>query len=200
MGGSPLKVNIIIPTRERHETLFHTIRTCLLQQYEPLEIIISDNYSQDMTKDVVYSFRDNRIKYVNPGKRVGMSSNWEFALSYVDKGFVTYIGDDDGLLPHSISNLMSLMKENGTSVITWAKAEYCWPSFPDAPLQNFLQIPLSNNLWRCRTNKVMADCASFWVTYNRAPGIYNSLVDTKVIQNVKNKTGNFFKSITPDVY
>jgi hypothetical protein len=53
---------------------------------------------------VVASFKDPRIRYVNTGKHLSMSHNWEFALSHVEKGYVTFVGDDDGLLPGAILN------------------------------------------------------------------------------------------------
>ena len=55
-------------------------------------------------------------------------------------------------------------------------------------------------MFRCRTDRIIRDCASFWTAYNRAPCIYNSLVDITVIKKVMKRTGSFFKSVTPDVY
>ena len=74
------KFTIIIPTRERCDTLYHTIRTCLNQTYKNYEIIVSDNFSQDDTKKIVTSFDDKRITYINTGKRCSMSENFEFAF------------------------------------------------------------------------------------------------------------------------
>ena len=82
------KFTILIPTRERADTLYHTIRACLNQTYSNYEVIVSDNYSQDNTYDVVHSFSDSRLKYINTGKRMSMSENFDFALSYVSDGYV----------------------------------------------------------------------------------------------------------------
>ena len=38
------------------------------------------------------------------------------------------------------------------------------------------------------------------VMYNRAPTIYNSFIDINILKAIKNQTGSFFYSITPDVY
>jgi glycosyltransferase involved in cell wall biosynthesis len=74
------KLSIVIPTRERAVTLRHTLRTLIDQSYSSCEIIVCDNASTDNTRDVVESFFDSRIRYINPGRRVSMSENWEFAL------------------------------------------------------------------------------------------------------------------------
>ena len=49
---------VIIPTRERSDTLQHALHTCVIQDYDNLEILISDNLSQDHTREVVESYKD----------------------------------------------------------------------------------------------------------------------------------------------
>ncbi len=75
-----MKFTVIIPTRERADTLYYSLKTCVTQDYDDLEILVSDNFSQDNTREVVESFKDPRIRYINTGKRVSMSDNWEFAV------------------------------------------------------------------------------------------------------------------------
>ncbi|MGZ8158598.1 MAG: glycosyltransferase family 2 protein, partial [Methylobacter sp.] len=64
------KYTVIIPTRDRAETLEATLRTCLRQTYENFEIIVSDNCSGDNTKEIVDGLHDPRIRYINPGRRL----------------------------------------------------------------------------------------------------------------------------------
>ena len=71
---------IFIPTRERADTLIHTISSALAQDYENFTVLVSDNASTDNTKALVDSIADPRLKYINTGKRVSMSHNWEFSL------------------------------------------------------------------------------------------------------------------------
>jgi len=85
-----IKFNVIIPTRERADVLVHCLRTVVAQDYENLEIIVSDNHSSDNTWEVVESFGDKRIRYINTGRRLSMSSNWEYALSSVSEGYVGF--------------------------------------------------------------------------------------------------------------
>src|SRR5690349_14295603 len=96
------KYTVVIPTRERADTLYHTLRTCVDQDYENLSILVSDNCSADNTADVVHSFRDKRIQYIKTPARLSMSANWDFALDHVTEGYVNFIGDDDGLIPGSL--------------------------------------------------------------------------------------------------
>jgi len=81
-SDNPL-ITVIIPTRERADTLETCLQTVVAQTYPNLKIIVSDNCSNDNTKDVVLSFDDKRITYLNTGRRLSMTHNWEFAIRNV---------------------------------------------------------------------------------------------------------------------
>jgi glycosyltransferase involved in cell wall biosynthesis len=68
---------IIIPTKDRAEYLHHTLRTCSIQDYENLEVIVSDDGSSDNTKEVALeaSRKDTRIRYITPWECETISSS-----------------------------------------------------------------------------------------------------------------------------
>jgi glycosyl transferase family 2 len=195
------KFTILIPTRERSDTLRSTLRTCVQQTYENLEIVVSDNASADDTRAVVASFDDPRIRYINTGRRVSMSANWDFGLRHVEEGFVTVVGDDDGLVPGAVADAAALIAQVGTSVLTWKKARYHWPSWPEALSQNYLFVPVENRLIRCDAKQVARDCARLWLPYAQGPCIYNSFVDAAVLQRLRKRCGDpVLYSNIPDCY
>ena len=120
------KFNLIIPTRERSDTLIHTLTAVVNSDYDNLNIFISDNASSDETRDVVNSFTDKRIVYLNTGKRLSMSGNYEFALSHITDGWVSYLGDDDGLMPNAISNLVNLANEANVDAVSSNYSRFHW--------------------------------------------------------------------------
>ena len=61
-------VSIVIPTRERAETLYHTLRTCLEQEGDDYEVVVCDNCGSPATRAVVDGFASARIKYVRSAK------------------------------------------------------------------------------------------------------------------------------------
>ncbi len=193
-----MKFTVIIPTRERSDTLYYTLKTCVTQDYDDLEILVSDNFSQDNTREVVESFEDKRIRYINTGKRVSMSRNWEFALDHVNEGYFTFLGDDDGLLPDAVSDINSILQVTGTLAVSWLKAFYAWPTLPE--INNLLSIPLRNSLIICPAKKIRRDLITGLCSYSRGPCFYNGFVDKAVVDKIKTRTGTFFKSITPDAY
>jgi len=195
------KFTIVMPTRERSETLRYALRTCLNQRYEPLEIIVSDNASRDDTRAVVESFGDPRIRYVNTGRRVSMSRNWEFALSHVTGDFVTYVGDDDGLLPNAVADVAMLIAKHDARALSWNKSQYCWPNHPLPDHPGLLSIPLTSRLFVCDAHQFAVDCARLWTSYHQGPSLYNAFVSVPVIHAIRQKTdGVFFHSVIPDAY
>lgn len=121
---------IIIPTRERSDTLRFSIANALSQDYGNFEVLVSDNNSMDDTKDVVLSFRDERLRYVNTSKRVSMSENWEFALNHVARGWVTLLGDDDALLPGALRRVNEIINKTRLLAIRFLRIFQFAACFP----------------------------------------------------------------------
>ncbi len=197
---NPPKICVIVPTRERADTLAYTLQTCVQQEYGNLEILVCDNFSQDNTFDVVASFTDTRIKYINPQCRLSMADNWEYAISHVKADYVTILGDDDGLLPNSISDLANLVGQHNHPIVTWAKVEYCWPNYIDQNLKGFISIPLRNKLVSVKSSIALKHIYKFFLGYSHGPCIYNSLVSMSSIKQVIERDGRLFQAACPDVY
>ena len=200
-----MKFTIVIPTRERMDTLEWSIKTCLCQDYEDFEVLVSDNASQDGTADLVKSFSDPRIRYINTGKRLGMSQNWEFALSHVEASYVFFMGDDDGLLPDALQKANQLLTEYQVDALTWKKASYSWPNCINSNAQNCLVISLRRGVELRNSEQMLRRVCDFDPTlrgtsYEQLPGLYNSFVAISAIDKARSQTGKFFCSQIPDVY
>lgn len=194
-----VKFNVIIPTRERCDTLFHCLKTVLAQTYENLSIIVSDNFSQDDTKKVVDSFADPRITYINTGKRVSMSHNWEFALSHVTDGWVSFLGDDDGMLPGGLQRIAKIINETSVRAVTSVWKFYFWPHTTNA--QNTLTVPLTTGYEIRNGVQWLAKLMAGDADYFDLPWLYTGgFAEIGLINQARKDQGNFFCSMTPDVY
>lgn len=196
------KITVIIPTRERANVLESALRTVTSQDYKNLEIIVSDNYSGDGTDKVVEQAqsKDNRIRYLNTGKRLSMSHNWEFALSHVQDGWVNFIGDDDGLLPGAINRIAEIIQETRAQVIRTEYCTYDWPGMPEHP-QGQLIVPLTIGLEIRDSKKWLYKVMTGRSQYNQLPMIYNGgFIHISLLQQMKERVGHFFASVNPDVY
>jgi hypothetical protein len=193
-------VTVVIPTRERCDVLGKALQTVTAQTYDALEIIVSDNCSSDGTRDVVAAARDPRIRYLNTGRRLSMSHNWEFALSHVQRGWVTVLGDDDGLLPGAVAKLAELASTAGVEAIRSETCYYAWPTLP-GPARGRLRVPLRSGLEVRSTRRWLDDVLQGRATYLEGPMLYTGgFVAVAALEKLRAATGAFYRSCIPDVY
>jgi hypothetical protein len=196
------KFTVVIPTRERRDVLEKCLQTVLIQDYDNLQIIVSDNFSGDGTGEFVRSVNDRRLLYLNTGKRLSMSHNWEYALSHIgDEGWVTILGDDDGLLPGAFQNISALISETGANAIRSVNYHYSWPSRRGKEYGSLL-VPLLSG-FDVRDSKtwlryLMSGQIS---SYQHLPMLYTGgFVSIAKLQSIKGGGGAYFKSCIPDIY
>lgn len=196
----PDKFTIIIPTRDRADTLEHALRTVTMQDYNRLEIVVSDNFSQDETRKVVEANADSRIVYVNTGRRLSMTHNWEFALARASGDWIGFIGDDDGLLPGSITAASAIAKETGVELIRSRSAFYQWPSIGGHG-SGILTVPIGGQSGVREAGSVLRRVIDGRLDYQNLPTIYNGgFVHRRAIDRSRAADGSFFQSQIPDLY
>jgi glycosyltransferase involved in cell wall biosynthesis len=197
-SAKPL-LSVIIPTRERAETLYFAIQTALDQTSNNFEVIVSDNFSQDHTREVVRNFNDPRLIYFNTGHRLSMSENWEFALEKARGEYIVFIGDDDAILPDGIQRLETIIQERQNEVYMWAPSIYFWPfDGRQATIEYLAPVqPIHEMNLRRMASFVIA--YGGW-QYYRLPGVYHAAVSVKILNMIRKKTGRVFHATQPDVF
>ncbi len=194
------KFTVIVPTRERADVLGPSLKTLAKQDYDNLHILVSDNYSNDSTRDVVDSLNDPRITYLNTGRRLSMSHNWEFALSHVTDGWVAIIGDDDGLLPGAITKAAQISRELDVQAIGSRCAAYTWPNMPDHSFGK-LTISLCKGVEIHDPKRQLLRVIQGHAPYSSLPMLYTGgFVNYGLIEQARRIDGSFYHSMIPDVY
>lgn len=201
MLNNNTKFTVIIPTCNRADTLKWSLKSCTNQDYENLEIIVSDNFSQDQTLDVINSFQDKRIKYINPGQRLGMSSHWEFALGHATGDYVNFIGDDDAMLPNAYVNLNKIINELNCQALSWIKDDFVY-FWPRTEHPNLLSVSLwgSPDIVEVNCQEALDKVQSFKAGYGSLPMIYSGVISRQLISRITSYSGTFFTSAIADVY
>lgn len=193
------KITVIIPTRERCDVLDSALRTVTSQDYDNLEIVVSDNFSNDDTAGVVRRANDHRIRYLNTGKRLSMSHNWEFALAHVEDGWVTFVGDDDGLLPASLRRVAQIIDATDAKAVRSNFCTYDWPGVASRSGQ--LIVPMRSGVEERQSVQWLHRVLEGRAKYNQLPMMYNGgFIHTSILGQIKRITGSFFRSANPDVY
>lgn len=191
---------VVIPTRERCDTLTRTLPTVLAQDYPRLSVVVADNMSCDGTEELVRQLGDRRIRYVRSQRRLSMSSNWERALEEIDEGWVTILGDDDGLLPGALDKVVAIAESTGARAIRTRNCEYLWPSLRKSPY-GALYVPPQGSLKMIEGSACLVDVLEGRRHYTSLPVLYNGgFVHSSLLHELKARTGAFIRSMTPDVY
>jgi glycosyltransferase involved in cell wall biosynthesis len=197
---APVRFSVVIPTRERAATLRHALATCLDQDFDDYEVIVSDNASSPATKAVVDEAASPRVRYVRTPEPLAMSSNWDLAVSHARGEYVVLIGDDDGLLPHALKALDSLCREHTPRAVRWEPAYYTWPSFALAGQENYLRVPTGRGLRDVSAQDAIRGVIAFRDLYTALPMLYNAAVHRGVLDELRATTGRVFPHPVPDVY
>jgi len=198
--GKEPHITVLIPTRQRADVLEHSLRTCLTQNYDNLTILVSDNFSDDHTRDIVFAAQDSRVKYRNTGRRLSMSGNYEFALSQVADGWVTIVGDDDGLLPGAVRRVGNIISDTKFRAIRSNTCLYRWPSLRRSEFGT-LAVPLKQGYDVRQSEKWLSAVMKGRALYPNLPMLYSGgFISFSVVQAIKSIRGQFYHSCIPDVY
>jgi len=112
MSNVAPKISICIPTYNRSNYLKMCLNSVVSSEYENLEVIVSDNASQDNTTEVVNSFSDKRLKYIRNEKNIGAELNILNLIANSTGDFIFFLTDDDLLNDSAISQTIQIIQEH----------------------------------------------------------------------------------------
>jgi len=95
-------VSVILPTYNRSNILSRAIESVLIQTYENLELIIVDDASTDDTEEVVSSYEDDRINYIQKTDNQGGAAARNTGILKSDGEIVAFIDSDDEWAPSKL--------------------------------------------------------------------------------------------------
>ncbi len=194
------RVSVIIPTRTRAETLKYCLQTATDQPGDDIEILVSDNASDDDTETVVRSNPDKRIRYLNTGRRLPMTANWEFALSHARGQWIGFLGDDDGLLPGGIARMLETARATDTRLVRCRPCDYLWPSV-NGSTNGRLVVPTARTVAVVDGTEALGRLMSGQWHYTRLPTVYTGgFAHRDLVNAARAPDGRFFHSQIPDIF
>ncbi|MCK4887701.1 MAG: glycosyltransferase [Planctomycetes bacterium] len=107
---SPL-VSIIIPTFNRRLYLPCALGSAVKQDYENIEIFVVNDGGEDVS-DIVNSFDDPRIIFINKEENRGKPHSLNLALAKATGKYVCYLDDDDIYYSNHVSTLVGVLESN----------------------------------------------------------------------------------------
>lgn len=118
-------VSVTIPAHNSSETLKECLTSVLKQSYQPKEIIVVDNNSQDNTKEIILNFQKKygqKIKYVFE-KTVGRAAARNAGISKAQGEIIAMIDSDCIAPPNWLEKLIApIEKEKENAVMGFEKS------------------------------------------------------------------------------
>ena len=113
MSSKPL-VSIGLPTYNRAATLRRAIESALNQDYQNIELLISDNASTDETEAICLAAarQDNRVKYWRQQTNRGATANFREVLRESGGEFFMWLADDDWLDQSYVGSCVQVLLEH----------------------------------------------------------------------------------------
>jgi glycosyltransferase involved in cell wall biosynthesis len=106
------KFSVLLPTRNGGSFLAACIESILNQDFDDLELVISDNANVDETPDVIRKFAgDKRMVCVRQDEVLSVTANWNKALAASSGQYILMMGDDDYLMPGYFSRVAEVIRQ-----------------------------------------------------------------------------------------
>jgi glycosyltransferase involved in cell wall biosynthesis len=102
-------VSVIVPTFNRPQYLHVALASVLQQSYRNLQVIVINDGGEDVG-DIINSFRDPRLKFINRKENRGKPYSLNEALNQADGKYVAYLDDDDLYYPNHIETLVNALE------------------------------------------------------------------------------------------
>jgi glycosyltransferase involved in cell wall biosynthesis len=119
MKNSKPLVSIGIPVYNGADCLCRALESLLVQDYENIEFIISDNHSNDSTQEICLDFltRDKRIRYFRHEMNLGPKNNFNKVFELSQGEYFMWHAYDDYREPSYVSSCLGIMEMNPNVIL-----------------------------------------------------------------------------------
>lgn len=110
-------ITVALPTYNRPEYLRLTLKSCLEQDYPHFEIVISDDSKDDQVRQIVESFRSEKIRYIKNNPPLGIPSKLNDLVEKAAGPWMVILGDDDLFEPGYLSSVAALIENHADAAL-----------------------------------------------------------------------------------
>jgi glycosyltransferase involved in cell wall biosynthesis len=121
-----MTVGIGIPTFNRATTLERAMRSVLAQTHSNLELIVSDDASNDDTETLCRRIEaeDSRVRYMRQVPNIGQLPNFNILYDAFRSPYVMVLADDDWLEPDYLRRCLLALQEDPGCVAVSGRGRY----------------------------------------------------------------------------
>lgn len=142
-----MKFSLLLPTRNGGHLLGDVMHSVLDQSFADMELVVSNNASEDETAAVIDSFAgDRRLQVLTLTESVEVTDNWRLALDRSSGDYISLIGDDDMLLAGYFERAEALLERFGhPDVLSFNAYGFAFPGFAGSPHAHYADPFYSND-------------------------------------------------------
>jgi glycosyltransferase involved in cell wall biosynthesis len=122
-------VSIGLPVRNGERYLDEAVRSVLAQEYGRIELVISDNASDDGTEEICRQFArsDARVRYHRQSQNIGLVPNFNVVLHLACGTYFKWMGDDDWLMPSYVTRCVEVLDDDAELILVTTQQAYVDP-------------------------------------------------------------------------
>lgn len=116
MGNRPI-ISFCIPTYNRCELVVKCVSEILKYNGDEIEVVVSNNASDDNTKVELEKIKDSRLKLFSNSENLGFTKNYILTLERAKGEFCFTLSDEDTTFADTISRLIEVVNNATEGVI-----------------------------------------------------------------------------------
>jgi glycosyltransferase involved in cell wall biosynthesis len=109
-------VSIIMPTYNHDKFIKRSINSVLSQNYKNWELIIIDNYSTDLTENIINEIYDNRIVYLKLSNDGIIAKSRNYGIRFSKGEYLAFLDSDDFWFPNKLDISISYLNSGNDFV------------------------------------------------------------------------------------
>jgi glycosyltransferase involved in cell wall biosynthesis len=123
-SNPPIDISVIVPVYNAERFILECLNSIIEQDFESLEVLVSDDCSSDSTRLVLDQFRDHDcIKIFYQPKNLGITKNCNFLLQQAKGKYICFFAGDDVMLPTKLHKQFLFMERNPHCSFCYHKIE-----------------------------------------------------------------------------
>lgn len=112
-------VTVLVPTFNRRRYLAGALASVVRQSYRNLQIIVINDGGEDVS-DIVNSFGDERLIFIDRKENRGKAHSLNEALARAEGKYVAYLDDDDLYYPNHIETLVDTLENKSDCQVAYS--------------------------------------------------------------------------------
>lgn len=105
-------ISVVIPTYNHAQYLKDAVHSVLEQTYDPLELIVVDNFSNDNTEEIINDINDQRLQYHKFANQGIIAASRNYGAKKAKGEYIAFLDSDDVWKKDKIEKQHQIIKNN----------------------------------------------------------------------------------------